>query len=226
MTQTLAMLFTISGLVETFARLCDELLPGVARINIADEAVLRLLLDNDGITPAVTRRVAEDVISAETAGADLVLLTCSSISPCADTARSLVGIPVLKIDEPMVDQAIASGRRIGVAATATTTLKPTSQLIESRSRILGRETVVDPVLCRGAYAALMAGDMQEHDRIVGDYLRRMMDTNDVIVLAQASMARVAEGIPAADRRVPILASPRLAVERAAAVLAELAGGEA
>jgi hypothetical protein len=44
---------------------------------------------------------------------------------------------------------------------------------------------------------------------------------DVIVLAQASMARVVQGLPEKDRRVPILSSPRLAVERLAQVIPSL-----
>jgi hypothetical protein len=43
---------------------------------------------------------------------------------------------------------------------------------------------------------------------------------DVIVLAQASMARVVESLPPADRAVPILSSPRSAVEHLARLIAK------
>ena len=39
-----------------------------------------------------------------------------------------------------------------------------------------------------------------------------MARNDVIILAQASMARVADTIPPEEQKVPILSSPRLAIE--------------
>jgi len=52
-------------------------------------------------------------------------------------------------------------------------------------------------------------------------LLSLMDDVDAIVLAQASMARVVESIPVDNRRVPILSSPRLAVEQAAGVLEQL-----
>jgi hypothetical protein len=48
-----------------------------------------------------------------------------------------------------------------------------------------------------------------------------MDRNDVIILAQASMARVANTIPSEEQKVPILSSPRLAIEALAMVLANL-----
>jgi hypothetical protein len=41
---------------------------------------------------------------------------------------------------------------------------------------------------------------------------------DVIVLAQASMARVVETLPESERRVPILASPPLAIDYLAKIL--------
>jgi hypothetical protein len=50
-------------------------------------------------------------------------------------------------------------------------------------------------------------------------LRRLAAEVDVVVLAQASMARVAETLPAAERPVPVLSSPRLGMERAAELLA-------
>jgi hypothetical protein len=49
-----------------------------------------------------------------------------------------------------------------------------------------------------------------------------MDKVDVVVLAQASMARVADAIPSDEKKVPILASPRLGVAAAKEVMAALA----
>ena len=44
-------------------------------------------------------------------------------------------------------------------------------------------------------------------------LRTLLASADVVVLAQASMARVADQLGADERRVPILTSPRLGLER-------------
>jgi hypothetical protein len=79
-------------------------------------------------------------------------------------------------------------------------------------------TKTELCLCEGAYEPLPSGDMASHDRIVTDYLYQLMRTTDVVVLAQASMAHIPAGIPESDRRVPILASPRLGIERARDVL--------
>jgi Asp/Glu/hydantoin racemase len=135
-----------------------------------------------------------------------------------DTVRSLVSIPVLKIDEPMVDEALRLGNRVAVVATAVATLKPTTDLMQTRAADLGCSVRVEPVLCEGAYAAMLAGDLPAHDSIVRKYVMSLMDQNDVIILAQASMARVVEGISPDEVRVPVLSSPRLAMRRLAEVL--------
>ena len=221
MSPTLAMIHTIAKLAPIFESLCDELMPGVDRFNISDEGILYMVMAAEGLTPAIYRRVSDDVVCAEEAGADVILVTCSSISPCVDVAQKMVSVPVLKIDEPMVDKAISIGTRIGVAATAPTTLKPTSELIAARSRVAGKETQIEVVLCEGAHPAMLSGDMARHDQIVVEYLHQLMETNDVVVLAQGSMARVAEQIPESDRRIPILSSPRLGMERVRDVINQL-----
>lgn len=219
MTTKLAFIHTVPSLVGLFSDLSKQLLPGdVEILHIADEVLLKVVLAQGGLSPFIYRRVAENVVAAEEAGADLVQLTCSSISPCAEPARALVSIPVLKIDEPMVDRALSLGERIGVAATAPTTLKPTTDLVYERARRLEKKVKVDSVLCEGAYKALFSGDPETHDRIVRNYLKELMKHNDVVLLAQASMARVAGTIPAEDQLVPILSSPRLAMERAREVI--------
>ncbi len=219
----LAFIHTVPSLVSLFTDLSKELLPNEVEIfHVADEILLTMVLAQGGLSPFIYRRVAENVVAAEQAGAHLVQLTCSSISPCADAAQRMVSIPVLKIDEPMVDRAINAGNRIGVAATAPTTLKPTTDLVYDRARHLGKQVAVESVLCEGAYSALFSGDTQTHDRIVRQYLMELMSHNDVVILAQASMARVAEAIPAADQVVPILSSPRAAMERARDVVQQIA----
>ena len=219
MARRVVFLHTIPSLAGLFTNLSKELLPDdVEVIHIADELLLKSIQTQGGVSPAVRRRVAEHAIAAEQMGAVAFQCTCSSISPCVDTVRPLVSIPVLKVDEPMVDEALRLGTRVGVAATALTTLKPTTDLVYTRAAESGYTVKVEPVLCEGAFAALIAGDTSTHDAIVRKYVMDLMDRNDVIILAQASMARVVEGFSPEDAKVPVLSSPRLAVRRLAEVL--------
>jgi Asp/Glu/hydantoin racemase len=221
MSKRLVLLHTVVSLVNTFDRLAAELLPSDAEVvHVADELLIKTVLADRGLEPFTYRRVTSHVVAAAEAGADVVMLTCSSISPCADAATLMVSIPVLKIDEPMVDKAISLGMRIGVAATAPTTLKPTTDLVLARAEALGRSVSVDSVLCEGAFEALAEGNPETHDGIVRAGLEGLVSRNDVVILAQASMARVVDTIPVSDKDAPILSSPRLAMERARDVLAQ------
>ena len=68
------------------------------------------------------------------------------------------------------------------------------------------------MLCEGAFEALMSGDQTTHDQKVAAALISLSKEVDVIVLAQASMARVVDTLEPADKIVPILASPPIAME--------------
>jgi Asp/Glu/hydantoin racemase len=112
----------------------------------------------------------------------------------------------------MADKAVATGKKIGVVATLSTTLNPTSDLVRRRALVAGKEIELKAMLCEGAFEALMSGDAATHDQKVGDALRQLANEVDVIVLAQASMARVVDTLTEAEKKVPILASPPIAME--------------
>jgi hypothetical protein len=99
-----------------------------------------------------------------------------------------------------------------------TTLEPTADLIRRRAAAIGKEVELTARLCEGAFDALMNGDAARHDAVIAAALEELVAEVDVIALAQASMARVVDHLPAAQHRVPILASPPLAVDYLATVL--------
>jgi Asp/Glu/hydantoin racemase len=221
MAKTLALLHTVAGLVPTFQQLCQELLPEIATFNMLDESLLKNTIRDGTLTPATSKRVATYVTAAEDAGADAILVTCSSIGRAVEQARPLVNVPVLRVDEAMADLAVQAGSRIGVIATLPTTLVPTATLVRDRAAATGASVEVIAHLCNGAFEALGRGDTATHDALVTEGLTMLMQSVDVVVLAQASMARVADALLPEQRSTPILASPRSGVERAGHVLSQL-----
>jgi len=217
--KTLALIHTSATLVPVFAQLCREKLPGVATFNIVDDSLVRAIGARGSLTADIARRVAAYIASAEAGGADHILVTCSSIGPAVEAAAPFCAVPVLRVDQPMADKAVQTGSRIGVIATLPTTLNPTSDLVRRRAAVAGRTIELTSRLCEGAFEALMSGDGARHDAMVAAALHDLAAQVDVILLAQASMARVVEGLPAADRKKPILASPPIAIEYLAGILA-------
>jgi Asp/Glu/hydantoin racemase len=216
--KTLGLIHTSATLVPVFAQLCQEKLPGVNVFNIADDSLVKNILSAGSLTAPIARRVASYLESAELAGADYILVTCSSIGSAVEAGAKLTGVPVLRVDQPMADRAVATGRRVGVIATLRTTLEPTSDLIQRRAALAGKSIELTARLAEGAFEALMSGNAAKHDALVAAALKELAKQVDVIVLAQASMARVVATLPAEDKRVPILASPGIAVDYLATVL--------
>jgi len=214
----LGLIHTSATLVPLFAQLCKAKLPAVEVFNIADDSLVKGIIAAGSLTPIIARRVAGYLESAELAGADYIMVTCSSIGAAVEAGAKLIGVPVLRVDQPIADQAVATGRKIGVIATLKTTLEPTADLISRRAKMAGKEIELTSRLAERAFDALMAGDAATHDAKVAAALKELSEVVEVIVLAQASMARVVDGLAPADRRVPILASPGIAVDYLATVL--------
>src|ERR1041385_821676 len=115
--KTLGLIHTSATLVPVFAQLCKAKLPNVDVFNIADDSLIKDVIRRGELTPLTARRVAQHIASAADAGADYVLVTCSSIGRAVEAAAGQTKIPVLRVDQPMADQAVRSGKRIGVIAT-------------------------------------------------------------------------------------------------------------
>jgi Asp/Glu/hydantoin racemase len=216
---TIGFVHTVLSLPATFAALAEELAPEAESFHVVDESLLTVTRKGGSLTPLTSRRVLDHILSAADAGADVVVVTCSSVGPAVDASRPFTSVPVVRIDEAVADEAVRRGPRVGVLATLKTTLEPTAELVDRRGRAAGSPVTVVPVLCEGAFEALAAGDREAHDQLVLEGLRRLSDDVDVVVLAQASMARVADELPRDEQRVAVLSSPRLGMLRVAELVA-------
>ncbi|GAA4573772.1 aspartate/glutamate racemase family protein [Micromonospora coerulea] len=203
------LLHTVTGLPAVFADLLRAEVGPVDAVNIVDETLLRDTIEH-GMLARTRRRVAAYAAFAEESGATAVLVTCSSIGEAAEQARAEVGIPIYRVDEPMAAQAVTAGGRIGVLATLAATLQPTRDLLR---RTAGEPCEIRESVCPGAFDALRDGDAGRHDEIVAAEVRRLAAEVDVLVLAQASMARVVDRLPAEQVPVPVLTSPRSGVRQ-------------
>lgn len=211
----IALIHTSPAVLPTFKALSDELLGGHRTFNVVDESLLCDIQRDGKLAAATAKRLIHHVTNAGEAGAEFVLVTCSSMGRAVEASRVATTATVLRVDEPMAAKAVALGRRVGVIATLPSTLEPTADLIQRTANLVGNEVSVHSVLVEGAFAAVISGDGRTHDELVSKALRELAGRVDVIVLAQASMARVVDALSPAEKPVPILASPRLAIEHLA-----------
>lgn len=184
----------------------DRLWPRAVRMNLLDDSLSSdLARDGHGLDAAMTARFVTLADYAVGTGAAGILFTCSAFGPCIDAvARRHSGVPVLKPNEALIADAVATGRRVGVVATFAPTLA-------SMPAEFPAGADVRPLLAAGALDALDRGDTATHDRLIAEAVKQLAAGGcDVIALAQYSMARAAP-LAASVVGVPVLTAPDSAV---------------
>ncbi|WP_308493051.1 aspartate/glutamate racemase family protein [Microbacterium terrisoli] len=201
-------LHTVPGLAVVFHDLLLSRRADLDIVHVVDPALLAEAVAAGQVTDRVRASVAGHLDAFIRAGAQAVLVTCSSIGEAAEDAAAITGVPLTRVDTAMartaIGRAMAAGAshgrpgRVAVLATLAATLGPTQRLVERF--VPGPDAVtVTATVVPGAADARAAGDATRHDALIAAALRAV--DADVTVLAQASMA------PAAGADPRVLTSP-------------------
>ncbi len=208
----ICLIHTAPLMVQLFTPLCRDRLPDVKVTQIINESMIKDTIEAGRIRQPTIDALVTFADASFKMGTELVMVTCSSLGPAVDLIQSQFQKPVLRVDEPMAEAAVAKGRKIGVAATLRTTLEPTSELLLRKAKEAGKDVELVECLCEGAFDAVIAGDAETHDTLVSKAMINKLGDVDVIVLAQASMARVIDRLPPEALTAPVLSSPGLAMD--------------
>ena len=218
MKKKLCLIHTINKFMEIiynpFAKPFLEENPGIEIFNIMDDSLLAETLKEGQLNNAVAGRILNYVYAAERAGADAVMVTCTSVNEAAKYARRFASIPVFNIDEPAAKLTVAAGRRIGVLATLPTSPKATMRLLQEEALNQGRSIEMVPHVVEGAFDILVAGDRAKHDQMVAQALYQLAKEVDVVAFAQISMSLV----PHEDCGKPIFKIGKSGFEEAKRIL--------
>lgn len=217
MSYKLAIIHTTPVTIQPLKQLVSEIIPDCTVVNYLDDSILPELIQNGGQLETVEDRWIQYAKYAQQVGAQCILSACSSVGRVVDRAREYIEVPVLRIDEPMMELAVQKGNTVGVAATLSTTLNPSIELLKSKSIAMGKEIAITPLLAKTAYEKLITGDSEGHDRELKNALSDLVKEVDIVVLAQASMARVVSRL-SQEEQGKFLSSPRLGIERVKTVL--------
>ena len=207
MSITVACIHTVIPLIDLFRGIAARKAPQIRILHLLDEAVFERIRNRGRLDPEDVGRLASHVQTARDAGARAVLVTCSTLSPCVDELDENLRSGVLKVDEVLMREAVRRGGKTLIAATNFATLEPSKQTLLQA----GAKEVPETALITDAFAAFQAGDVARHDQLLLKGLLDMQDRADTIVLAQASMARVMDQLPA-HVHAKVLSSPDLAID--------------
>ena len=208
----LAIIHTTPVTIEPLKKLAEKYLANYEVVNFLDDTILPSLLSTGGNIEKIEHKLIQYSIFAKEAEADIILFACSSVGEVAIKAEQKVGIPVVRIDEAMAEQAVHQGDKIAVIATLSTTLNPTVALLKQKADQFNKNNQILTVLADEAYSALMEGDKERHDTILANEISRLAEVSDVVVLAQASMARVLAHL-SEEVKEKCLTSPELGIQR-------------
>ncbi|MFW6007598.1 MAG: aspartate/glutamate racemase family protein [Halanaerobiales bacterium] len=213
----LAIIHTTPVTINSLKKLVNQHIPECEIINFLDDSILPQLIKNEGDISTVEDRVKQYIIYAEKAGADVILSACSSIGDIFTEFKAEIGVPVLRIDEPMIESAVEQADNLGVAATLKTTLKPTINLIRNKAESKNKLIEIESRVADSAYQKLIEGKEKEHDQILAEVLEKLLGNNDLVVLAQASMARAVKRLPE-KKQDKFLTSPESGIKKVKTLL--------
>lgn len=200
----IAILHTTPATIGSLREISARQLPGVCVYNYLDESLLPQINAEGKITDAVRERFSALVALAAAAGPKLILSACSTVGGLMESLRpAYAPLHLLRIDEPMAEQAAACPGSVVVCATLASTLGPTLTLLR-RKLPEGREA--DSLLIEEAGPLLAAGKQEEYLDAIASRLTEAARSHDVVVLAQASMAKALDRLPEATR-AKFLTSP-------------------
>jgi Asp/Glu/hydantoin racemase len=217
---TIGFIHTADVHVATFQGLVAANSPGLSCVEVVD-AELFAEARAEGLSDVVRGRLSARLREVAGQGADVIICTCSTLGAAAESLSPVGGVPVIRVDRPMAEEAVAAGGRVALVAALASTSGPTRELLEEAAAAASVQVQLVDAPCFEAWELFERGDVTGYLERVADHVRGLGQGNhvDVVVLAQASMAPVATMV-ASEVDLPVLSSPRLAVVRAAT----LAGG--
>ena len=212
-------------------------LPGVKLINLGNEAVQLNFMQahaEGGESPPprnieLFARYARDLV--ELADIDAVLITCSTMSRSFVRVQEAIcdyGVPVLQIDQPMMEKAVMLGGRILIVATHGPTVTSTRRLLEETvtAKSDGKHLKYAGATVEKAFDLLGEGRIEEHNQVIAETIRTYLrkDSVDQVLLAQLSMSVFKLSYPDAEAEfgVPVLTSGEEGFKRMREILLAMA----
>lgn len=206
---------------QTVQKYIDEIIPEVEVLHCGDDSVQRDNLRAPvGVIPKHNYyKFITFAKFLQDAGADLIMLGCSTFNSAVDVARPVIDVPLLQIDRPMMELAVQQGNRIGLLATLPSTVPASERLLREVAADFGKDITIETVLCSEAFKVLRAGDTNKHNEMLLEALDDLSKKVDAICMAQVSMSVLEPYV--SNMRVPVYNSGRTGFEKVRQILEEM-----
>ena len=209
--KSIALIHTVKTLAISFDQKLKDYLDEEVKVhNLWDDFLANNPNEIGEFTIDNRNRLFNDIKSAELTGADMIVVTCSTLTPVVGMIRPFIKVPVIAIDDAMGRKAVTYGEKVLVLATAGSTEGPMRDKINAEAAAAGKKVSIDFMANAEAFKAMKALEMDKHDALLLE-MAKSIKGYDCIVLAQASMAHLDHAIEEVCG-IPTLSSPSLCLE--------------
>lgn len=207
------------------------MLPGVKIINVGNEAVQLNFMEAHGKGFACPPQINIDLFCKyardlyDLHKVDAVMISCSTMNRAFREVKATMeplGVPVIQIDEAMMEQAVSTEGLILVVATHGPTVKSTQALLQETADRLGKKVDFVGATIEEAFGLLGEGKITEHNQAIAETIRDVQSREkvDIVVLAQLSMSVFSFSYPdpVQEFGIPVLNSGQTGFARAGEIL--------
>lgn len=194
-------------------------LPGAKLASVGNEAVqlnfMRAHNRGEPCPPLINIKLFESYAKqlTELFKMDALVLTCSTMNRAIESVRSnlsTANIPIIQVDESMMEEAVRIGGKALVIATHGPTVANTQSLLRETGKRLNKNIEYTGVTVESAFHLLGKGEIRAHNKVIVDAIEEAIDadTIDSVILAQISMAVFSMEFPDPTKTfgVPVLNS--------------------
>ncbi|WP_404987949.1 aspartate/glutamate racemase family protein [Clostridium culturomicium] len=209
--KTVALIHTVKSVSNTFEeKLRAEIKEDIKVSNLLDDFLSNNANELGEFTIDNRNRLFLDMKTQELTGADVIVTTCSTLTPVVEMIRPFMKIPVIAIDDAMAKMGVTFGKRVLVMATAQSTVEPTKEKLQVEAVRAGVELEIDSLVNHEAFVAIKSLDNKRHDDLLRASASKISGY-DCVILAQASMAHMENEISKICK-CPVISSPNLCIK--------------
>jgi hypothetical protein len=187
-----------------------EVFPEAQILHILDETLIEDFRREGGLSPHSRQKTLRMALTAQEAGVDGILVTCSTLSPSVDDLRPFLKTPIVKIDEPVIEEVVRIAEKIGLLATAETVLKSVEPLVVKKALDFGRKISIRRFV-KGDVWPLLQKDPPAFYRAIAEAATEAARECQAVILTQVSIAPGRDYVEEKLRN-KIYASPTYAIQ--------------
>ena len=178
--------------------------PELQLLNLVHEELLARANAVGGVDAQGLRSFLRVASLAADARPDGIVIACSVFSPYAAEVEALAGVPAVAVDQPMLEQALRLGGKIGLLATTAASNPAAVEKLQKLAA--GRPFDYACATVTEALRALKAGDAARHNALLREAAQGLTEQGCTsLLLTQITMACAADSLR--DLPAVVLTSP-------------------